>query len=137
MQANTISLVQSTFAQIVPFQDEAARLFYEHLFALDPALAAMFPTDLEAQRCKLMTTLQFATFSLNKPTDLLPSVRAMGARHSGYGATSAHYATVRSALLWMFDAALGDDFTPAARNAWAEVIDLLSHEMREGAKPAV
>ena len=76
MQANTISLVQSTYAQIVPLQDEAACLFYERLFLLDPSLAAMFPADLEAQRCKLMTTLQFATFSLNQPTDLLPSVRA-------------------------------------------------------------
>ncbi len=46
--------VRVSFAQVVPIADQAAILFYDRLFTLDPSLRALFPADLTAQRRNLM-----------------------------------------------------------------------------------
>jgi hemoglobin-like flavoprotein len=44
-------------------------------------------------------------------------VKALGARHSGYGVAAAHYAIVGEALLWTLERGLGEGFTPEVRSA--------------------
>jgi hemoglobin-like flavoprotein len=51
------TLVQDTFATIVPIADDAAALFYRRLFEIDPSLRGMFPEDIAPQRKKLVQTL--------------------------------------------------------------------------------
>jgi hypothetical protein len=48
------TLVQNTFAAIVPIADDAASLFYRRLFENDPSLRAMFRGDMAEQRWKLI-----------------------------------------------------------------------------------
>jgi hemoglobin-like flavoprotein len=36
-------LVQSSFAKVAPIADQAADLFYNRLFEIDPSLRPMFP----------------------------------------------------------------------------------------------
>ncbi len=57
MTPEQIALVQTSFAHVVPIADTAATLFYDRLFALDPTLRRLFPSDLTEQRHKLMTIL--------------------------------------------------------------------------------
>jgi hemoglobin-like flavoprotein len=130
MNLGTISRVEESYAKIVPIADEAAVLFYERLFELSPALRPYFGGDMEAQRCKLMATLQFAVNSLREPDALLPAIRAMGARHAGYGAHAAHYPLVRDALLWMLEACLGEEFGSADHRAWTDVLNLIAGQMQ-------
>jgi nitric oxide dioxygenase len=40
------ALVQRSFAIIAPIADDAAALFYQRLFELDPSLRHMFPEDM-------------------------------------------------------------------------------------------
>ena len=40
------ALVQSSFAIIAPIADDAAALFYQRLFEIDPSLRRMFPEDM-------------------------------------------------------------------------------------------
>jgi hemoglobin-like flavoprotein len=59
--------------------------------------------------------------------------KALGARHSGYGVTEAHYAIVGEALLWTLDRGLGEGFTPEVRSAWAKVYGVIAATMQAGA----
>ena len=52
-----------------------------------------------------------AVGGLNSLDKIIPAVKALGARHSGYGVTGAHYAIVGEALLWTLERGLGEGFT--------------------------
>src|SRR5262245_22929104 len=53
-----IALVQTTWQQVSPIADTAARLFYGRQFELEPGLRPLFGrTDMDEQRRKLMEML--------------------------------------------------------------------------------
>jgi hemoglobin-like flavoprotein len=123
-------LIRSTWAQVAPIADPAARIFYDRLFKLDPSLAQLFvSTDMEAQRRNLMQTLAVVVKSIDALDTIVPAVEAMGRRHSGYGVQPGHYATVGTALLDTLEVGLGDAFTREARAAWTEAFELLAGVM--------
>ncbi len=49
------------------------------------------------------------------------------------GVKLADYDAMREALLWILEQALGEDFTPAARDAWTVCYDELAGEMKVAA----
>jgi hemoglobin-like flavoprotein len=133
LTVNDIALVRTSFAQIVPIQQVAADLFYDRLFEGAPNLRELFPADLREQKRKLMQMIATAVGSLNNLNDILPKVKALGARHSGYGVTDGHYGIVGEALLWTLEQGLGKECTPEVRSAWAKVYGILSATMQAGA----
>jgi hemoglobin-like flavoprotein len=133
MNQQQIQLVQDSFAQVKPIADIAADLFYDRLFMLDPGLRPLFQSDLNEQKHNLMTTLSFAVAGLNKPEQILPAVRQLGARHAGYGVQTHHYQTVGAALLWALAQGLGEGFTPEVEEAWTAAYTLLAQTMQDGA----
>ena len=128
-----IALVQKSFAVIAPIADDAAVLFYQRLFELDPSLKSMFKGDMTDQRRKLMQMLTAAVKGLQRLDRLVPVVEDLGRRHVGYGVTDQHYETVGTALLWTLEKGLGRAFTPEVREAWATVYGLLANTMRNAA----
>ena len=74
-----------------------------------------------------------AVGGLNNLNQLVPAVKTLGARHSGYGVTTEHYRLVGEALLWTLERGLGQDFTPEVCSAWAKVYHLLAATMQAGA----
>ena len=60
MDLEKIALVQESWNKVVPIADEAAALFYEELFTLDPSLKALFKSDMKAQGRKLTSMLATA-----------------------------------------------------------------------------
>jgi hemoglobin-like flavoprotein len=123
-------LIRSTWAQVTPIADQAAILFYERLFELDPALRRLFSrTDMAAQRKNLTQTLTVVVKGIDNLQPLIPAVEALGRRHAGYGVQPKHYATVGQALLDTLQAGLGDAFTPDAREAWGDAYELLAGVM--------
>lgn len=130
MNGEQIRLVQESFEKVVPIADAAAGLFYARLFDLDPELEPLFKGDMVEQGRKLMQMIGVAVRSLDRLEQVLPAVRALGARHAGYGVRERDYDTVGGALLWTLKRGLGDDFTPEAEAAWAEVYGALAGEMK-------
>ena len=128
-----IALVQSSFATIAPIADDAAVLFYNRLFEIDPSLRQMFKGDMVEQRRKLMQMLSAAVKGLQRLDRLVPAVEDLGRRHAGYGVTDTHYETVGAALLWTLEKGLGRAFTPEMRDAWATVYGLLASTMKNAA----
>jgi hemoglobin-like flavoprotein len=131
MNSVEVALVKKSFAKILPIADQAAALFYARLFELDPSLRALFRGDMAEQGKKLMTMIAMTVRSLEQVDTLLPVVRELGLRHSAYGATEEHYATVGVALLWTLEKGLGSEFTPAVRDAWTSAYLLLANTMIE------
>src|SRR5215203_516704 len=99
------SLVQDSFVDIATIADDAAVLFYQRLFELDPSLRPMFRGDMKEQRKKLMQMLTAAVKGLDHLDRLVPVVRDLGRRHAAYGVMDSHYDTVAEALLWTLDGA--------------------------------
>ena len=137
LSTQQIQLVQTTFTKVAPIADEAAKLFYDRLFELEPSTRYMFKHDMAEQRKKLMQMLSVAVASLERLDALVPAVQALGQRHVQYGVTPAHYETVGAALLWTLEQGLGADFTPEVKEAWAAVYGLLVQVALEGAAEAL
>lgn len=130
MTPESKQLVKDSWEKVEPIQDVAAALFYGRLFELDPALRHLFRGDLAEQGRKLMQTLTVVVRGLDRLDQLLPAVEALGRRHAGYGVHDGHYETVAQALLWTLERAVGDGFSPAARDAWAQAYDALATVMK-------
>jgi hemoglobin-like flavoprotein len=88
---------------VAAISEQAAALFYERLFAVAPAVKAMFPADVTEQRKKLMTTLAVVVNGLGNLEAVLPAASALAKRHVNYGAKPEHYPVVGGALLWTLE----------------------------------
>jgi len=134
MTNEQINLVRASFAKVKPLVEEAAVLFYVKLFDLDPQLRRLFKTDIGKQGQKLMQMIEAAVNGLDRLEELVPAVRALGARPAVYGVEDRHYGTVGAALLWTLERALREDFTAETEAAWTAVYDLLAETMKEGSR---
>jgi hemoglobin-like flavoprotein len=133
MTPKQIELVQVSFKMVQPIAGEAAQLFYNRLFEIDPSLRPMFRGDMGEQGRKLMQIIGVAVGSPRRMEQILPAVEDMGRRHAGYGVREEHYATVGEALLWTLDKGLGEAFTHEVRDAWVAMYELVTTAMKRGA----
>ena len=131
MNTNTVRHVQSSWAQVVPIAPQAAAIFYEELFTLDPSLRSMFKGDMQAQGTRLMQMIGAAVGQLKRLDALVPVLQGLGQRHAGYGVVQAHYALVGTALLATLSKGLGSAFTAEVSAAWVEVYGVMSTVMYE------
>ncbi|HYT68959.1 MAG TPA: globin family protein [Vicinamibacterales bacterium] len=131
------SLVQDSFVDIATIADDAAVLFYQQLFELDPSLKSLFRGDMAEQRKKLMQMLTAAVKGLDRLEQLVPVVQDLGRRHGAYGVKESHYETVGEALLWTLEMGLGRGFTPQVKDAWIAVYTLLATTMKDAAREAL
>lgn len=136
MSPEKIRLVQESFAHVEPIATDAARMFYDRLFELDPSLRPLFTGDMEEQGKKLMDMIGVAVRGLDRLDDITPAVEQLGVRHQGYGVEPEHYDTVGEALLWTLEQGLGERFTPEVRAAWTETYELLAGVMVGAAEKA-
>lgn len=134
MTPQQITLVKTTWAQVVPIKEKAAELFYGKLFELDPEVKPLFKDNIVEQGKKLMMAINTVVNSLDKIETMVPIIQDMGRRHAGYGVKSQHYDTVGAALIWTLDTGLGPAFTPEVKEAWVGAYTLLATVMKEAAE---
>ena len=135
MTPQTIGLIKSSFAHVVPIADETAKLFYDRLFAASPELRVLFADDMAEQRRKLMLTLASVVYDLDQLDRILPAIEDLARRHVGYGVRDEHYGPVGDALLWALGEGLGGRFTPQVGAAWAEAYGVLAETMIAATRP--
>jgi nitric oxide dioxygenase len=134
MTPTHVELIRSSWSAVEPIADQAAVLFYDRLFELDPRLPRLFRrTDMAKQRTVLMQTLKVVVASIDKLDQIVPAVQALGRRHAGYGVAAADYGTVGAALLWTLEQGLGEAFTAGTREAWTIAYGTLAGVMIEAA----
>jgi hemoglobin-like flavoprotein len=129
MNPSQVKLVQESFAKVAPISEQAAKIFYDRLFEVAPAVRAMFPSDMTEQRKKLMATLAVVVNGLSNLEAVLPAASALAKRHVAYGAKPAHYPVVGGALLWTLEKGLGEAWTSDVAAAWTAAYATLSGYM--------
>lgn len=131
MNATQIHLVQTAFHNhVAPLGDNAAAVFYQNVFALDPSLRPLFKEDMTVQRHMLVQMLAFVVNGLGTPEHIIDAVGQLGQRHAGYGVQPEHYRTVGQALLQTLETAIGPAYTPEVREAWTAAYTLLASVMQ-------
>ena len=136
MTPEQITLVQSSFASLGPQLQTMAAQFYRELFTRDPALRALFSTDMAEQQIRFAEKLTEIVQAIPRLDELLAHTRELGARHVGYGVRVADYRSVGSALLDAVAVVLGDKFDAPTREAWTVAYNLVAETMLEGAASA-
>jgi len=133
MTPQQIATVRASFARVAPIADQAAALFYDHLFTADPSLRTLFKSDMARQGERLMAMIGAAVGLLEHPGRLTPVLHGLGRRHAGYGVVPSHYDTVGTALLRTLRDGLGEAFTPEVEQAWAMMYAMVAREMQAAA----
>lgn len=126
-------LVQESFAKVAPIADQAAALFYQNLFAMDPSLKMLFKGDMQEQGKKLMKMIGVAVAGLDRLDSIVPAVQDLGRRHVTYGVKPEHYDAVGAALIQALGQGLGEAFTPQVKVAWITVYGVLAGAMKSAA----
>jgi nitric oxide dioxygenase len=129
MTPEDITLIQESWAGVVPISDTAATLFYGQLFETAPEVRPLFTGDMDEQGRKLMRMLGLVVNGLPRLAELVPDVGALGRRHAGYGVAAEHYPAVGAALIWTLQQGLGPAFTPAHEAAWSAAYGVLADTM--------
>ena len=127
-------IVQASWRAVLPIGDTFAELFYGKLFSLDRALRPMFKGSMREQGRSLTAMISVAVGGLAHPEKITLALRELGRRHRAYGVDTAHYETVREALLWTFERCFGEAFTPEARSAWLAAYGFFAATMLDAAK---
>ena len=129
-----IELLESSFQAIAPCGETFVTAFYERLFTQFPQTRAFFTsTDMKEQRKKLLGALVLVIQNLRKPEVLTSALKGLGQRHVAYGVRPEHYPIVGAVLLETFSDVLGERWTPAYHDAWAQAYEAICSIMLEGA----
>jgi hemoglobin-like flavoprotein len=129
--------LETTFDLVAPRGEELMDVFYARLFATAPAVKPLFAgTDLVRQKAMLLTTLVLLRKSLHNLDAIIPTLRALGARHVGYGAEPEHYAVVGQVLIASLAEIAGEAWRPEHELAWAAAFEVITDAMLSGARDA-
>ena len=131
LNQNQIKLIKDSWEKVSPIADQAADLFYGHLFEIAPTARSMFPTEMAEQKKKLMTTLGFVVASLNNIEEVVPQIQDLGRRHIGYGTKAEHFPVVGEALLWTLEQGLGESWNQELADAWTQAYTLIAQTMKD------
>jgi hypothetical protein len=74
MTPENLALVRDSFAKVVPIAPQAAALFYDRLFVLDPSLKLLFKGDMTEQGRMLMAMIGTAVANLDQLEAIVPAV---------------------------------------------------------------
>jgi len=132
-----LDALETSFDLVAPRGDDLMHTFYARLFDTAPAVRPLFAgTDLRRQKAMLLRALVLLRDSLRDLDAIVPTLRALGARHAGYGAEPAHYPVVGAVLIASMAQIAGPDWRPEYDSAWAEAYSLVAAAMLDGAAAA-
>ncbi len=128
-----IGLIRENFDTVAGIAPQAAEMFYQRLFELNPSVRPLFKGDMVEQGRKLLALIGTVVRKLDQLDDLVPSVQGLAKRHLDYGVQPAHYDTVGEALIWTLEQGLAEKFTSTHREAWCACYALLAQTMKDAA----
>jgi methyl-accepting chemotaxis protein len=132
-----VETLETTFDLVAPRGDELMDIFYARLFEVAPSVKPLFAgTDLKRQKGMLLGALVLLRKSLRDLDAIVPTLRALGARHVGYGAEPAHYTVVGEVLIASLAEIAGDAWRPEHELAWAAAFAVIADTMLSGARDA-
>ncbi len=107
--------------------------FFENLLSAAPEMRALFHgCDMPRQYEQFLTQLTRCVRELRHLPEMLPVLRALGARHGGYGVGHEHFVIAGIALRGALAETLGEAFDQEADAAWTQVFETITGAMEEG-----
>jgi hemoglobin-like flavoprotein len=135
MTPEQVELIRRSFDAIWPIRRKLATSFYSRFFELAPDAQHLFTGDLERQQLKLMDMIAAIVGALDQ-RDLFQSlIRHTGRQHAQFGVNSSHFAAFGEALIWGLEQQFGPAFSPALKEAWIALYDVVQKEMIHAARP--
>lgn len=119
MTAEQIRLIRTSFAAAAPQRARLAPVFFDALFEREPSLRAILGGGTPPLAASLFRGLSEIVASLDRLHPILPALEWLAERSAWRGIGPARYAAFETALLAALETALGEDFTPATREAWS------------------
>ena len=133
MTPNQIETVKDSFQRVAPVASSLSLTFYTELFRIAPSIRNYFPSDMHAQRVKLVDTLSAVVLSLHQLHALNDTIVGLAQRHVTYGARPEHFAPVGHALIYALKQTTPNGLTPVEAEAWVaaygEITDLMVDAM--------
>src|SRR6266704_3683983 len=114
--------------------DDTDAYFYASLFVRRPELRELFPPAMDEQRDRLFRALAQIVESLSSPEELAGYLTQLGRDHRKYSVEPSMYEAVGAALVATLRRFAGDDFTPAAEEAWVQTYTAASALMIRAAE---
>lgn len=84
------------------------------------------------QKDRLWAMLNAAVSGLSDVPALVPTLRALGARHASYGVIPSHFTAVGDSLIYTLGKGLGDKFTAELKANWVGVYGVVKEQMLIG-----
>lgn len=134
MTPRQISIIQASFAQLLPIPDRVGARFYRRLFQMAPETRGMFADDMAEQNRKLAVTLAAVVEGLDRIETILPAVHDLAVRHRDYGVVEEQYGLVGLALVETLREMLGAGFDGELEQAWRDAYRLVATTMIAAAR---
>jgi hemoglobin-like flavoprotein len=133
MTPEQVDLIRKSFDAMWSMNRDIADLCYSRFFELAPDARALFPSDMERQRAKLMDMIAALVGALDQPTLFQSLVAHSGRQHTRFGVQPSHYAAMGEALTWSLECKFGAAFTPELRASWNTLYATVQAEMLRAA----
>jgi len=131
------TMIRYSFGLLAERADQAVPMFFSRLFELAPPVRMLFPGEMAQHQKKFTMMLVWLVERVDKPDELVPALRDLGARHQRYGVTSEMFEPAWAALIYTFRKVLGDAFTLEMEACWMQMLEVIATEMERGAEESL
>lgn len=128
--------LRRTWARVMLNRDEVASYFYSHVFVTAPAMRALFPVSMSAQRDKFVTALGSWVSEVDRAEKTMAVIRQMGRDHRRFSVTTEHYEVIGASLLATLERFLPDEWNPKLAADWATAYGVIARLMVSAADEA-
>ena len=129
-----IERLEASFNLLAPRGEELVERFYANLFAKNPAVRPMFPSDMAEQKKKLLASIVLVIQNLRKTENLAEPLKKLGGKHVGYKTQPEHYPIVRDTLVGVMKDMAGSQWNEQLTSDWSGALDFIASVMLEGHK---
>ena len=132
-----VKLLRDSFDALKPRAGQLASTFYRILFERYPSVKPLFAhVDMAEQQKKLIQAIALVVANVDRPDQLIPAVRALGARHVDYGAKPGHYDAVGECLVAALAVVAGPLWSKKLEGAWVRAYQTIAAQAIAGAAEA-
>lgn len=127
MNEQNVTLIRNSWELLnVQAGEESMSIFYNTLFEIAPEVKPMFPSDLNDQKRKLASTINFVVKNLTRLDNIKNAVEELGRYHQKREVKAAHYTYVTEALMTTFKTVLKDQFSDEMERSWKSALTILA-----------
>lgn len=127
-------LIIDSWKIIMEDAEKFSKSFYDKLFEIDGSLRSLFTNNLRMQEMKFVDSVNYLVNRMNDLREPTRKMKKLGLKHKGYSVKPKHYHPFGKALLFCFEAHIGDKFTEEYKIAWSKLYDSVSEFMIKGTK---